>query len=621
MVISTVQDVLNLLRDHPEVCEALSFEAFILFIRLLQSFRPVLHWHEKSWRTGPPPVLPDNILGFLAAALEVDTVTHPTILPTCWTAVASYVWETEIDIASLYSTETTELFLRYGRGYNITFLDRYPSQYTCDWDVCQRTHPQPQYLSLRPPIHCTRYTKEYGPLPMKTYWARCESCRSKYYPEYTVRPDEKQRVYPSGIPREIRVTEHIYVESSLCDLWTASMHCAWVSATNNCKIYNSLFPFIDDKDPAWAGFPKPTMDSSLVWGGFFMLALLREHDELGLDMLMPDEGSYNDRLDELLDWRNGRMVGTGQEEWSHYCDLCCERTRQADGTWKYMRVMVTDGVTVGRPCCDAHNCHNRLENTKERWCQKHKDEGLDKQCVVVNCRQLRDKGFQTCGQQDHRDLEHTGKEEHTAFFQLKQRLLAQGPGKSESGNSAPRARFGRRRTHNEQLAVPTCGVIVARATFNGAEALSATRQFLKAVYPTEASLPDVIFYDNACGLRRHLRTQRDHHFDRCIMPVDVFHMKTKHKPGNQLCETDCNAVNYPALYNAITKKWRFNSSAAEMVNAWFGEFQSIAREMRKERYEFFLDEMIKQRNHLTVKQLQAQRRKPGRLPKEELLAV
>jgi hypothetical protein len=44
--------------------------------------------------------------------------------------------------------------------------------------------------------------------------------------------------------------------------------------------------------------------------------------------------------------------------------------------------------------------------------------------------------------------------------------------KSATGNRRVKAQFGRRRTHNEQLLVRPCGVIFARATFFGAEAVS-----------------------------------------------------------------------------------------------------------------------------------------------------
>lgn len=48
-------------------------------------------------------------------------------------------------------------------------------------------------------------------------------------------------------------------------------------------------------------------------------------------------------------------------------------------------------------------------------------------------------------------------------------------GKPAGGNQKPRARFGRRRTHNDELCVASCGVILGRTTFYGSEAPSAVR--------------------------------------------------------------------------------------------------------------------------------------------------
>lgn len=48
-------------------------------------------------------------------------------------------------------------------------------------------------------------------------------------------------------------------------------------------------------------------------------------------------------------------------------------------------------------------------------------------------------------------------------------------GKPATGNTAVRARFGRRRTHNEELCVASCGVILGRATFYGSEAPNGVR--------------------------------------------------------------------------------------------------------------------------------------------------
>lgn len=45
-------------------------------------------------------------------------------------------------------------------------------------------------------------------------------------------------------------------------------------------------------------------------------------------------------------------------------------------------------------------------------------------------------------------------------------------GKPDTGNRKLQARFGRRRTHNDELCVTSCGVILGRATFYGSEAQS-----------------------------------------------------------------------------------------------------------------------------------------------------
>lgn len=131
-------------------------------------------------------------------------------------------------------------------------------------------------------------------------------------------------------------------------------------------------------------------------------------------------------------------------------------------------------------------------------------------------------------------------------------------------------------------------------------------------------MPSVIFYDNACSFKKHLEKQGEHHFDYTDLPVDVFHIKTKHSDKDDYCLLNCNPADIPELMK--DGKWRFNSSAAEMTNHWFGGFQSIAREMRRDRYEFFLDEMIKQRNRVTVVSLREQGHKPARLSRTGLLS-
>lgn len=345
-----------------------------------------------------------------------------------------------------------------------------------------------------------------------------------------------------------------------------------------------------------------------------------------------------------------------------------------------VRSVVVDGVTVGRPCCGVHDCQERLATVKSRFCQKHIE--LNHRCCVKDCKASVDIGFQTCAKPEHRKLELHAHEENRAMFQLKRRLErsgasptdvasnsvaseaeaddppplaeildqdvegepsgAQCKGKKAAGNRPPKARFGRRRTHNEELAVASCGVILGRATFYGSEAPNGVRvrcllkclchqylclppqhqDFLKGLFPTKESLPQVIWHDNNCqilSMLQHVEEGEDRDFfSDCAMPVDVFHFKSKHKETDVQCNINCNPANWPDL---VTEegRWRFNSSAAEQANCWFGRYLPIVREMEAIRYDFFLDEMILRHNRNLVEELDARGLFPYNIPREALL--
>lgn len=131
-------------------------------------------------------------------------------------------------------------------------------------------------------------------------------------------------------------------------------------------------------------------------------------------------------------------------------------------------------------------------------------------------------------------------------------------------------------------------------------------------------MPQVIFYDNACHLKKHIDEERDDRLGTCVFPVDVFHMKTKHKENDEFCGRYCNPAAFKDLI--VDGRWRFNSSAAEVTNAWFGGFQSIVREMRQERYEFFLDQMLKMRNRMIVTDLEKRGLQPHLIPRTWLFS-
>ena len=90
-----------------------------------------------------------------------------------------------------------------------------------------------------------------------------------------------------------------------------------------------------------------------------------------------------------------------------------------------------------------------------------------------------------------------------------------------------------------------------------------------------------------------LRSDGDTYFDGCALPVDVFHFKSKHKETDKDCGANCNPYMWRELRSDDGKSWRFNSSAAEQTNVWFGGYRAIVCEIQADRYDFFLDEMVK----------------------------
>ena len=168
-------------------------------------------------------------------------------------------------------------------------------------------------------------------------------------------------------------------------------------------------------------------------------------------------------------------------------------------------MIVIDGVTIGHPCCGILHCSIPLANNRHRYCPDH--DGHHYICAVEGCLQpvaprfsAGDPARMTCDLKNHAALEKRHKQRGTAFFQLRGKLqrtnvahpvdsgaaqptaeeveemeLEDGgadsacPSKPETGNRKIRALFGRRRTHNEQIMVRPCGIIVARQTFFGSE--------------------------------------------------------------------------------------------------------------------------------------------------------
>jgi hypothetical protein len=194
-------------------------------------------------------------------------------------------------------------------------------------------------------------------------------------------------------------------------------------------------------------------------------------------------------------------------------------------------VVVIDGVTVGHPCCGIHNCHTPLSNNRDHYCKDHQEAAVI--CVVIGCSELIVQDKRTCANPDHQAIETIHFERGQSRFQLQERLararvthpndsmgqevaditeiadveheefeLPTGQTNplhaSHTAGNAPRpklrAQFGRKRTHNEQIIVAPCGIIMARETFYGAEAVSSVVVSNSYIIMTRILQPCFIIY-------------------------------------------------------------------------------------------------------------------------------
>ncbi|KAJ7151061.1 hypothetical protein C8R46DRAFT_914205 [Mycena filopes] len=491
--------------------------------------------------------------------------------------------------------------------------------------------------TLEPPTHCTTdmcddapltkhreyqgifFTLRRGVLPITIASMYCQHCQSTYHHNYKVRHASEplaQREYYGGVPDRIMVSMHHVVERELAVLWEVQMLFSHTSAEAASRIYNAALR-------TRTGDSEHTLPPTTVWDGFFLHALLRDATKRGFTLAVPHNGTNADRLNTALERRNVWMVGTGQDLWAHACTGCQKIIGDRLPFLGRLSACVTDGVTVGHVCCGIADCQVPLANQRAWFCPAHSD--LQFVCIVTGCEHRAGIGWRTCTDPTHRSFEQGRRTKGKAMFVLRARQArTSGEPEPQAPTSNPikvRGRLSRRWTHNEQLIVRCCGIILSRATFFGSEAITSVKDFIHVTFPVHypGSLPSYIFFDNNCLLLRHLLSSvhpRDVRLRAVGFPVDVFHATRKHKESDEFCTVNCSPVTFPEIVDGDT--WVFNSSAAEQANRWFVLYRPIVKEMPVLRYKFFLDEMISLRNEWMVNKLRVEGKGPHLIPLEDL---
>ncbi|KAJ7223482.1 hypothetical protein GGX14DRAFT_351911 [Mycena pura] len=462
---------------------------------------------------------------------------------------------------------------------------------------------------------CRLYTLRRGILPAYEVSLYCAKCNTRYHYAYSVQKPASQnavREYYEDCLPYIQAQESSFLENKLCEYFEYYMCLSHTSTANLARMYNSNLGQTDVMMSPHSAL-LPEIAQNTIMDGFFMHALLRRFSWLHTPLTLPHNISHDHRFDSAMDQCNQAMAGTGQPQYFHACHDCMKFFRREDGSLYYVRGGTTDGVTLGHPCCSQTNCQNRLASAKDRFCPAHKN--LASQCHIIGCEQPASADFITCSISEHRAKEQTilslistedfddTVRDNTGIWEVNSAVMS---GKKGQAKKQPtvRLRTTRRWTHNEQLFVLSCGVIIARATFFSHEGPASVKDFLKKIFPYPWLLPTHIFFDKACLLLKHLRAQGDSFFNHVRLVVDVFHARNHHKEDDTFCNTNNNPALFPELRTNQSgkEKWTLNSSNAEQANVWFGAFQAMTREMSVSRFNFFLDEMIFIRNEWIVKE-------------------
>lgn len=151
---------------------------------------------------------------------------------------------------------------------------------------------------------------------------------------------------------------------------------------------------------------------------------------------------------------------------------------------------VTDGVTVGHPCCNERDCKIPLDKVTDEYCGLHQNLGAE--CCIQTCVNPCQVGYRTCHMEAHRKEERRRAERGRRKPKMSKGKNMSGVAVGDAGEGAEGAEsvetttlnegrsvvkgvFSRRWTHNEQLMVRPCGIVIGRATFFSAESMTGVK--------------------------------------------------------------------------------------------------------------------------------------------------
>lgn len=136
-----------------------------------------------------------------------------------------------------------------------------------------------------------------------------------------------------------------------------------------------------------------------------------------------------------------------------------------------------DGITLGRPTCSVPHCTIPLANKRAKVAHPKHGEALDLPVAHIIKRDddlASDETYEIIGDRVVPSEEEAITQTTLARASLNATVpIGNVPLQAPSTKKKICAQFGRSRTHNEQILVAPCGIIIARETFYHAESITA----------------------------------------------------------------------------------------------------------------------------------------------------
>ncbi|KAG1892917.1 uncharacterized protein F5891DRAFT_1197022 [Suillus fuscotomentosus] len=363
------------IRHHDELADMslLNLTHFIRRAHLLKDniLQPQPHTEPV---TIAPEVIPPSITTFLSQSfnISVDAVDH------LWEIMKDLVW-TLPDAAEEQADEEAS-FKIHGHPLGLTVCVLYPPVKMCINPEC--TAWQLGSLLKKEEQQCVVvFTHASGAHPAWSIHLKFQACNTNYHHNYSVK--NKTRTYYGGIPLHIQVTEHQFVELELAMQWIDLMQIA-VSVTNCTCLYEIAQTHSStERDESWQFLSSLTTWE--VWDAFVIVSLLDHQQTRRGQLQVPHDGDQKDCYTAVMHACTEWIMTHGQEELPHACYGCMRAYTSPDGTLQSTEVIVTDGVTVGWPCCAIPWCKNPLTTNHHRYCLEHQN--LKSVCAVEGCGQ------------------------------------------------------------------------------------------------------------------------------------------------------------------------------------------------------------------------------------------